>query len=214
MVDIIIDIETLGTMPERPIIEIGACAINRKTGAISACFSRRIRSAWNNVDELVSYCEAFGERDFAATVEWWASDPGRRGTLEAIIGHGAGQGGMTLRRALLQFGEWVCKTEPDRDRDRIWSNGPAFDIAFLRHAYDFENIPLPWAYWQERCVRTALEMANYERGSLGWIERGPRHRALNDARHEARKLYFSGALGEVSSIMLRLRQRYDVKANA
>jgi hypothetical protein len=89
---------------------------------------------------------------------------------------------------------------------RVWANGPQFDLVILQSAFDRYGIKRPWVCWQERCVRTALEMAGYEKGSISWIERGPRHRALNDARHEARKLFYSGALGEVSAIIRRLYQ--------
>jgi hypothetical protein len=56
-------------------------------------------------------------------------------------------------------------------------------------------------------VRTALELAGYEKGSVGWIERGRATAPLTTPATRPRKLYYSGALGEVSAIIKRLHQR-------
>jgi hypothetical protein len=114
--------------------------------------------------------------------------------------------------ALYEFCDWMAARNVEAGGNiRVWANGPQFDLVILQSAFDRYGIKRPWICWQERCVRTALEQAGYERGSVSWIERGPRHRALNDARHEARKLYLSGALGEVSMIARRMRQRGTVE---
>lgn len=210
MIDIIIDIETLGTRPGCPVIEIGACAINSRTGEIYANFSRRVDCGYTF--SALERGHAV-EEDVVATVAWWFGDPGRRVTLRALLSaNGVSNGPIEALRAFRSWMGRVTAGADMKDGVRVWANGPSFDIAILRAEFYIYDVELPWLCYAERCVRTALEMADYERGSIGWIERGPRHRALNDARHEARKLYYSGALGEVSAIMLRLRQRYDVKA--
>lgn len=209
MVDIIIDIETLGTTPGSPVIEIGACAINCRTGEITDNFSRRVKYLSTFEDHKEHVDSGIVRADMCKTFRWWTENPDRTEILRKIM-----RGGVRLREALYELSIWIEAVTLGDEGIRVWANGPAFDISILRHWFDHLGINLPWLCYSERCARTALEMANYERGSIGWIERGPRHRALNDARHEARKLYFSGALGEVSSIMLRLRQRYDTKARA
>lgn len=204
MADIIIDIETLGTKPGCVILEIGACAMDPRTGRITANFSRRIKQAVTFTDLLKLSLYDHCDKDLRKTVAWWTEDMDKSILLHRIL-----SGGVETDRALKEFADWfgmqVLGHTPETVR--IWANGPAFDIAILKSAYDGYGFERPWVCWQERCVRTALEQAGYERGSVGWIERGPRHRALNDARHEARKLYYSGALGEVSAIINRLRQR-------
>ncbi len=212
MIDIIIDLETLGTRPGCVILEIGACAIDPRSGEITANFSRRLDEVFTRQDEALTM-------DANNTINWWHG-PETVKTYYTLVRRGLpGMFPRTPRDPhcpLCEFAAWFSEVTSKHDPKevRIWANGPSFDIAILQSAYDRYEVQRPWICWQERCVRTALEMANYERGIIGWIERGPRHRALNDARHEARKLYFSGALGEVSSIMLRLRQRYDIKARA
>lgn len=212
MIDIIIDLETLGTRPGCIILEIGACAIDGRTGEITANFSRRLDEVfWRWVEPL--------NDDMNKTIDWWHGPETVETYYRLLKRHREGLCPLKPRDpkvALAAFASWFQgKTGNGPGREvRIWANGPSFDIAILQAAYDRYGVDRPWTCWQERCVRTALELANYERGSVPWVERGPRHRALNDARHEARKLYFAGALGEVSSIMRRLRQRYDVKAQA
>lgn len=204
--DIIIDIETLGTKPGCPIIEIGACAIDPDPGVIVANFSRRVLSG-NGYEDVGKTMDGFLGSGWGIdedTAVWWVSDRDRDATLRKILSGKWGHPHITT--VLDSFSEWFAAHATDPKRDRIWANGPSFDIAILDHVYQEYARTRPWICWQERCVRTALEQVGYEKGSVAWEENGPRHRALNDARHEARKLWRSGALGLVSSVAMRLRQ--------
>ncbi len=207
--DIIIDIETLGTKPHSPIIEIGACAINNRTGKITANFSRRVPSGYTFAYMVDRDSVECAPPDMQETITWWLADSGRKETLGKILGRSVC---IHEHCPLYEFVDWMIQQNVKAGGNiRVWANGPQFDLVILQSAFDRYGIKRPWTCRQERCVRTALEMADYEKGSTSWIERGPRHRALNDARHEARKLFYAGALGEVSKIMMRLRQRGTVK---
>jgi len=195
IIDIITDIETLGTRPGCRIIEIGACALCAQAGAIVGTFCRRIRTPWNSADGVRAFADGpEADDDFKQTALWWLSDPGRRKTLGRIINAGSARAGVPIRDALFNFGEWVCRQKRDGDKIRIWGNGPTFDLSLLAWQYQDKGIPLPWQYRDERCVRTALDIAGMQPGSVPWQEKGDCHRALCDAMHEARKLYRSGAL--------------------
>lgn len=210
MTDIIIDIETLGTKPHSPIIEIGACVVDNRTGEITSNFSRRVPTGYSFCD-LAHSCFDGADDDKRNTVRWWIEDAGRRDTLRKIMSRSVC---VQEHAPLYEFCDWMMQQNVRADGNiRVWANGPQFDLVILQSAFDRYGIQRPWICWQERCVRTALEMANYEKGRVSWIERGPRHRALNDARHEARKLYLSGALGEVSMIARRMRQRGTAKGD-
>jgi exodeoxyribonuclease VIII len=207
MVDIVIDIETLGTRPGCVILEVGACAIDPRAGEITANFSRRL-------DEFFTRGLEPPTADAAGTIAWWLG-PETIDTYRALLQRGlpgvAAPDPRNPRGPLDEFRDWTLDQTAGHDpgQIRVWGNGPQFDLVILQSAFDRYGVECPWHYRQERCARTALELAGCERGSVPWAERGPRHRALNDARHEARKLFYSGALGEVSAI---LRRRYDVKA--
>ena len=209
--DIVLDIETLGTRPGCDIIEIGACAVDPDAGAVVANFSRRLDEVFMRQDEEMT-------PDMDKTIAWWLGHE-TAATYYTLIRRGTPGmfprwGNRDPRVDLNAFCAWFKKQTDSCDpkRVRIWANGPSFDIAILQAAYDRYGVERPWICWQERCVRTALEQAAYERGSVSWMEDGPRHRALNDARHEARKLFYSGALGTTSQVMRRLRQRGTVSA--
>ena len=145
----------------------------------------------------------------ADTARWWMADDGRKATLRKIMGPSSLE---QPHCALFEFCDWFTGQVNGCDPEtvRVWANGPSFDISILCRAFDHYGIRRPWICWQERCVRTALEQAGYVRGSVPWDETGPRHRALNDARHEAKKLWRSGALGETAMLARRLRERGTV----
>ena len=213
-IDIIIDIETLGTIPGCPVIEIGACAVDTHTGEIFSGFTVRVNSG---IALDVATATGLGtdpyadpESDFAKTCKWWMEDAERAEVLAAIMAPGDGL--EHIGDALHGFRAWMMGHMLYPARVRVWANGPSFDIAIIGEACRANNIERPWTCRQERCVRTALDLAGHERGSIGWAEDGPRHRALPDARHEARKLWLSGALGEASAVALRLRQLGTIPA--
>ena len=194
--DIIIDIETLGTRPGCPIIEIGACAVDTHTGEICSEFTVRVYSgiALDAVTGTGLGTDPYAnpESDFAKTCKWWMKDPERAGVLAAIMGPGGGL--EHIGDALHGFRAWMMGHMLYPARVRVWANGPSFDIAIVDQAFRDNGIERPWICWQVRCVRTALDLAGHQRGSIPWTEPGPRHRALPDARHEARKLLSVGAI--------------------
>jgi len=209
-IDIVIDLETLGTRPGCPIIEIGACAIDPNDGRILANFNRRVASglSWYDTINDATHGNPHSS-DITATCRWWHADDERKKTLRRIMTRVCPK-----NNPFQEFCEWFERVTADAFTVRVWGNGPTFDLAILSHGMEQRGVTVPWHHTQERCVRTALEQAAHERGSVSWIERGPRHRALNDARHEARELFSAGALGEVSAIMRRLRERGVAKGEA
>jgi hypothetical protein len=205
MIDIVIDLETLGTKPGCPIIEIGACAMDSDSGKIVGNFSRRIshRLPKGYFDLVLSVGRSSMGDDVFKTIKWWNDRADRAETFRRIT-----FGGVNRNWGLQTFCAWFRHQveEHEPENVRVWANGPSFDISILCGAFDLYGITRPWFCWQERCVRTALELCSYEKGGLPWSENGPRHRALNDARHEAKKLWHCGALGTTSMVTRRLRE--------
>lgn len=74
------------------------------------------------------------------------------------------------------------------DDFRIWGNGATFDITKIARMFARHNTPTPWKFYNERDVRTVVEMGelidvNYK--TLLPFEGSP-HVAYDDARHQAR----------------------------
>lgn len=97
MMDVMIDLETLGTAPGSAIVAIGAVAFDpasRELGAPATC---RITAA---------SCQHFGLTIDADTVEWWLkqSDAARSELLTEPRQH--------IRQALGDFQEWLVAISP------------------------------------------------------------------------------------------------------
>lgn len=168
MIDICLDIETMGTHPDSAIVAIGAVEFSLselKTGEVF----------YTTID--LESCANVCMRMDASTVIWWMkqSDEARR----AITGRG-----VPVGEALLSFRDFLWKCGP-ADEIKVWGNGPSFDNAMLASAYRRLGIDQPWKYVNDRCVRTMM-------GMFPSVPKPPRagthHNALDDAVYQAEML--------------------------
>ncbi len=159
-----IDLETLGTTPGSAILSIGAAAVTN--GKLAGQFYCRASIASN---------EAAGLTLDGSTVLWWLRQS--QSARDEITGTKPTE---TLKRALDRFALWL----EDYPKRPIWGNGSDFDNALLAAAYQRTRRQVPWAFWQNRCLRTLKnEIAVPEPR-----RRGTHHNALDDAIHQARHL--------------------------
>lgn len=177
MLDIMLDLETMGTKVTAPIVAIGAVEFDRTNGnALSQLY-------WKiNLASAVE-CGAVIEPD---TVLWWLqqSDAARAQLTGA---------GIQMATALVHFDEWlsrlrmtkgVCCNGADGGV-RIWGDGAHFDNALLKAAYERHGLRVPWTYKENACYRTMKDL----RPDVV-VDRGPylEHHALDDAIHQAKHL--------------------------
>lgn len=164
----VLDLETMGTGPNAAIVAIGCVEVHE--GQLAREFYQRI--------ELADAIAKGGEVS-ALTIEWWLkrSEAARaevNGTQEA----------ESLWNALGALRVFMAGTGLLHDV-LVWGNGPSFDNVILASAYRRYGGEAPWAYWNDRDLRTltalypAVKNIPFE---------GTRHHALHDARHEARQL--------------------------
>lgn len=174
-VDIHLDIETLGTRQDAPILSVAAVAFDQ--------FGQ-------NVGEYTSFVESSSANNYGvadpATVDWWGQQS------EAARFEAFERGPRVEIPAMLDGLSEFFSSHIDRgvkaDKIRVWGNAPSFDCVILRHAYYLCNKPCPWHFWQERCVRTIASIAK-EQGYDAKLEtefKGEPHVALHDAKHQAR----------------------------
>lgn len=45
-----------------------------------------------------------------------------------------------------------------KDVECVWANSPTFDLAILRHLFDQFGLITPWKFWEERDVRTVIQL--------------------------------------------------------
>src|SRR5690606_38002161 len=115
----------------------------------------------------------------ASTVQWWLrqSDEARNEIT--------GIDGDILPTALLNLALFMGDIDEPNKTALVWGNGRSFDNAILGHAYTAIRRHQPWAYWNDRDLRTLLTLYPAAK-ELPF--QGIKHHALHDARHEARQL--------------------------
>ncbi|EPS0161943.1 3'-5' exonuclease, partial [Escherichia coli] len=115
-------------------------------------------------------------------IKWWAKRS--REAQSAIF-----TDEISLDVALRLFIEFIEKNSGGRFV-QVWGNGANFDNVILRRSYERQGIPCPWLYYNDRDVRTIVELGN----AIGFDVRmaipfeGVPHNALDDARHQAKQV--------------------------
>ncbi len=168
---LMIDLETMGTNTNAPIVVIGAVFFDPQTGEIGPVFYI-----------VVSLTDAMntGAVPDGGTIEWWLkqSSEARAAILTDQV---------KLRDALSRFREFINEYS-DEKFVQVWGNGATFDNAILRTSYERLDIPCPWRYYNDRDVRTIVELGktiDFDARTVIPFE-SVRHNALDDARHQAK----------------------------
>ncbi|EFM8799542.1 exonuclease [Escherichia coli] len=165
-----VDLETMGTNPDAPINSIGGKFFDPATGEMGPEFSKAID------------LETSGGIIDRKTIKWWAKRS--REAQSAIF-----TDEISLDVALRLFIEFIEKNSGGRFV-QVWGNGANFDNVILRRSYELQGIPCPWLYYNDRDVRTIVELGN----AIGFDVRmaipfeGVPHNALDDARHQAKQV--------------------------
>ncbi|EJZ2626999.1 TPA: 3'-5' exoribonuclease, partial [Escherichia coli] len=168
---LMIDLETMGTNANAPIVVIGAVFFDPQTGEIGPVFyiAISLTDAMNT-----------GAVPNGGTIEWWLkqSSEARAAILTDQV---------KLKDALSRFREFINEYS-DEKFVQVWGNGATFDNAILRTSYERLDIPCPWRYYNDRDVRTIVELGktiDFDARTVIPFE-GVRHNALDDARHQAK----------------------------
>ncbi|MCW7555541.1 3'-5' exoribonuclease [Endozoicomonas gorgoniicola] len=182
MDNLMVDLETMGNGSNAAIIAIGACFFDLDTGEVGHSFYQSIQ-----LDSAVEKGLAMDP----ATVTWWMSQSNE---ARAIFK----EKGTTLDKALARFIRFARQSHL-----KVWGNGSSFDNVILRNALNTCGMAIPWNFWNDRDVRTMVELG---RSILDFDPKrdmpfeGVRHHALDDAKHQARY---------VSEIYQRLKSGAD-----
>lgn len=169
---LMIDLETMGNKPNAPIVSIGAVFFDPSTGELGADFYRVVNLK-SSVDG-----GAIPDPD---TIMWWMkqSEPARMAICD--------EDAISISSALIELNTFILDNT-DIDNVQVWGNGATFDNVILRVSYERELVPCLWKFWNDRDVRTIVELGR----SLGFNPRrdipfeGDMHNALADARHQAK----------------------------
>ncbi len=166
MLNIMLDLETLGTGPGCVPLSIGAIAFDPVHG---------LGRHFYEVVSTRSCVDRYKLRKDASTLKWWdGQDSEARKVLQE-----AEESKLGLGAALQAFAKFCDHF--DRSKLCIWGNGSDFDNAIMAYCYHVTDLPLPWRFYNNRCFRT---LRNLHGGKPG---RAVKHNALTDATDQARE---------------------------
>lgn len=165
---VMIDLETMGTGADAPIVSIGAVWFDRFEGCKGVFYT----------PVSLKSSVASGAVIDPDTVVWWLgqSDDARKLFTEEQAY------ALDLDVALQSLNSAVAAANPEG----VWGNGASFDNTILAESYRRAGVTPAWKFWQDRCFRT---MKNAYANLVPAPEReGTHHNALDDAKYQAAHL--------------------------
>lgn len=134
-----IDIETLDTQPSSVVLSVGAVKFNPFTN--QEPFAKTL---WRpSVDEQL----AAGRTTSESTLEWWSRQEAhiRESTFTE-------QGRVDLTEFFKDLNKFLVGV------DKVWCQGPQFDMVILEDLFKHFKHHMNWAYWQVCDCRTIFNM--------------------------------------------------------
>lgn len=190
---LMIDIETLGTMPFSVVLSIGAVVFDPETGTLGSSF-------YVNINRNTS--ESIGLMVDPKVEAWW-QDPKRASAWAEMQ-----TDQMTAQEAAKMFGDWF-RRECDFDNTIVWCHGAAFDFPILETFIRMAGERTPWNFRNLADDRTLFRLVDIDFSALP--KEDTYHNALSDAKNQARAVM--SALASIKE-MKEKAHRYDVVSNA
>lgn len=181
-VNVMIDIETLGTKPGCSILSIAAVPFY--TAFDYASFYVRISRESN---------ESYKLQEDPATLVWWSrqSEAARQ---EAFSGT------ENLRQALIKLNDYLFGLASEANI-QVWGNGASFDIPLIEAAQAATGVHTYWKYYNSFCYRTLKNLYSFIPADANKAA----HNALADAKVQAAHAHrilshLYGAQGRIENI--------------
>lgn len=131
---IMIDIETLGTLPGSIVLAIGACTLDKNF------------KFYQTIDP--DSCVKAGLSADIDTMRWWDSQ-------EAKVREEIFSGTIPLLNSLLNLNGWVELVKGGKNEElNFWCNGASFDFPILNVAYNKVDVRPMWNHFELRDYRT------------------------------------------------------------
>ncbi len=167
-IDVVVDLETLGTDPKNsPVIQIGAVAV----------LDTKIEDSFYSLS-----CGVVNFKDAdVRTVEWWLQTNPHK--LAEILASGNNR---TEEDLICRFMDWLTDLNSEYDVF-LWGKGPEFDNSFLKAKCEKYNLHWDLSFRNDRCIRTIGDFHTAFHLKEP-IEMGEAHDAYNDALYEAQML--------------------------
>lgn len=168
MQDLMIDLETLGTGVDAPVISIGAAFFDIEKKLIGDTFYM-VCDVADQMDSKVRHADS-------STIKWWMSQ-GNAAKQVFKDGH------KPTKEVLETFRAWIMAHAGSRAQStkkcNPWGNGSSFDITLMETLFKDYGVQCPWLYYNVMDLRTFRRfVAN---GAKVEKLEGTNHNALDDA---------------------------------
>lgn len=145
-IDIMTDIETLGTKSDSTIIQISAIAFDIKSGEHISKFNR-IADITENKNMKVT----------GGTLIWWLNT--NKELLVELLNEGEG----SSEKLLIDFNDWLIGLSLEGEL-HLWGNGILFDNKMIQHQLENIGLMYPIHYRNDRDVRTIVDLTSAKLG--------------------------------------------------
>lgn len=170
-IDVMVDIETLGTKADSTIFQIAAIAFDIETGQHLSQFNRTAdisKNDYMNVD--------------GSTIKWWLNE--NKELFTNLINSGVG----SSEELLEEFHSWLTGLSVVGDL-HLWGNGIMFDNNMIKTQFEESVLEHPINFRNDRDVRTLVELAAIKLGTTvseirKRFDRGTAHDAFDDVKHQ------------------------------
>lgn len=171
MNDVMIDLETMGTIPElAPVISIGAVFMDLDRGLLGPTFYMALKIE----DQLEK-----GRKIDADTLKWWLN---QSDAAKKVFNEKA----QPTATVLNTLGQWIKMNKAGK-RVSVWGNGSGFDINILENIFRQYNIGCPWGYSDAVDLRT---FKRFVAKNQPITKVGVAHNALDDALNQAKYVIY------------------------
>jgi hypothetical protein len=187
--DVMIDIETLSTSPQALVLAIGVVGFNVKTGQTKTLMQSSIDYSYEANGRMLTTQFAID----AETVKFWMCQD--KEAIELLEFNK-----KPITHVLIELNDAIAYAQADaEDHIRVWAKDPTFDLVILRHAFTQTHLVPAWEFWQERAVRTIVDLAQIKSAdSFSAVKPTIAHSALHDAEAQAKTVInaFKVLIGE------------------
>ncbi len=159
MVDVMIDIETLGTRP-------GCCILS--IAAVPFSLTAPLESFYERIS--IDSCIAAGLTVDDNTVAWWKKQ-------DPVAMEEAFSGTAPIAEVLQRLNDYLATL----GTVRVWGNGASFDVPLLEAALSACSMKPKWSYTNSLCYRTLKNLFPFLRQPAPTMK----HNALADAKAQA-----------------------------
>lgn len=164
MNDLMIDLETLGTDPNTPVISIGAIFFDIASKTLGGSFYMAL-----DINEQI----ARGRKPTGDTLKWWL----QQADAAKKVFH---EKAKPVPEVLNLFNQWFKATNP---KANAWGNGSTFDISIMEDMFKDYKLDKPWSHNKVMDLRTFRRFC--AKGASVKKE-GTDHNALDDAISQAK----------------------------